>query len=310
MYNEAMGKTHFWISFIGFNITFFPQHFVGLAGMPRRIPDYALQFADFNMMSSIGAFIYGASQLLFLYNVIAAIVAGKPVSDERVWDGAEGLEWTLPTPAPYHTFEEPPQVHNLKGRGARESDMGSLRLSRVPAIDTALKLVAVAVAMFAFVFVVMVPLYNVLCDALGINGKTASQAYTAVSTSIDESRQVTVQFVAINNDDMPWSFSAEARRMRVHPGAANGVVFRAMNPTDAEMVAQAIPSISPSRAAAYFHKTECFCFDQQALAGRAGVDMPLQFIVDQDLPKDIHTITLSYTLFDVTDTVTDGLAVR
>jgi len=85
--------------------------------------------------------------------------------------------------------------------------MGSLRLSRVPAIDTALKLVAVAVAMFAFVFVVMVPLYNVLCDALGINGKTASQAYTAVSTSIDESRQVTVQFVAINNDDMPWSFS-------------------------------------------------------------------------------------------------------
>ena len=188
--------------------------------------------------------------------------------------------------------------------------MGSLRLSRVPAIDTALKLVAVAVAMFAFVFVVMVPLYNVLCDALGINGKTASQAYTAVSTSIDESRQVTVQFVAINNDDMPWSFSAEARRMRVHPGAANGVVFRAMNPTDAEMVAQAIPSISPSRAAAYFHKTECFCFDQQALAGRAGVDIPLQFIVDQDLPKDIHTITLSYTLFDVTDTVTDGLAVR
>jgi cytochrome c oxidase subunit 1 len=78
MYNETMGKTHFWISFIGFNITFFPQHFVGLAGMPRRIPDYALQFADFNMMSSIGAFIYGASQLLFLYNVIATIVAGKP----------------------------------------------------------------------------------------------------------------------------------------------------------------------------------------------------------------------------------------
>jgi cytochrome c oxidase subunit 1 len=115
MYNEAMGKTHFWISFIGFNITFFPQHFVGLAGMPRRIPDYALQFADFNMMSSIGAFIYGASQLLFLYNVIAAIVAGKPVSDERVWDGAEGLEWTLPTPAPYHTFEEPPQVPKPAG---------------------------------------------------------------------------------------------------------------------------------------------------------------------------------------------------
>jgi len=110
MYNETMGKTHFWISFIGFNLAFFPQHFVGLAGMPRRIPDYALQFADFNMMSSIGAFIYGASQILFLYNVIATIVAGDPVSDEKVWDGAEGLEWTLPTPVPYHTFETPPLV--------------------------------------------------------------------------------------------------------------------------------------------------------------------------------------------------------
>ena len=110
MYNETMGKVHFWVSFIGFNVTFFPQHFVGLAGMPRRIPDYALQFADFNMMSSIGAFIYGASQLLFLYNVIAAIVAGKRVSDEKVWDGAEGLEWTLPSPAPYHTFETPPKI--------------------------------------------------------------------------------------------------------------------------------------------------------------------------------------------------------
>ena len=110
MYNETMGKVHFWVSFIGFNITFFPQHFVGLAGMPRRIPDYALQFADFNMMSSIGAFIYGASQLLFLYNVIAAIVAGEKVSDEKVWDGAEGLEWTLPSPPPYHTFETPPKI--------------------------------------------------------------------------------------------------------------------------------------------------------------------------------------------------------
>jgi len=110
MYNEKMGKTHFWISFIGFNLTFFPQHFVGLAGMPRRIPDYALQFADFNMLSSIGAFIYGASQILFLYNVIATIVAGKRITDEKVWEGAHGLEWTLPTPPPYHTFETPPRI--------------------------------------------------------------------------------------------------------------------------------------------------------------------------------------------------------
>jgi len=110
MYNEKMGQAHFWISFVGFNLAFFPQHFVGLAGMPRRIPDYALQFADFNMLSSIGAFIYGASQILFLYNVIATIRSGTPTSEEKTWEGAEGLEWTIPTPAPYHTFETPPAV--------------------------------------------------------------------------------------------------------------------------------------------------------------------------------------------------------
>lgn len=186
--------------------------------------------------------------------------------------------------------------------------MSGLRLSKVPATDTALKLLAVAVLMFSFVFVVMVPLYNVLCDALGINGKTSGQAYTSVPVSVDTSRKVTVQFVAINNDGMPWTFAPDDRVMRVHPGAATGTMFHAVNPTNANMVAQAIPSISPSRAAAFFHKTECFCFDQQALASNATVEMPLQFIVDQELPGDIHTITLSYTLFDITDSVQDGLA--
>ena len=110
MYNETMGKAQFWVSFVGFNLTFFPQHFVGLAGMPRRIPDYALQFSDFNMMSSIGAFIYGASQLFFLFNVIRTIVAGEPVNRDKVWEGAEGLEWTVSSPPPYHTFSTPPAV--------------------------------------------------------------------------------------------------------------------------------------------------------------------------------------------------------
>jgi cytochrome c oxidase subunit 1 len=109
-YNETMGKVHFWVSFLGFNLTFFPQHFVGLAGMPRRIPDYGLQFADFNMMSSIGAFIYGLSQLLFLYNVISTIRSGEKDASAKTWDGAEGLEWEVPSPAPYHTFSVPPQV--------------------------------------------------------------------------------------------------------------------------------------------------------------------------------------------------------
>jgi cytochrome c oxidase subunit 1 len=105
-----MGKTQFWLSFVGVNLAFVPLHFVGLAGMPRRIPDYALQFADFNMMSSIGAFIYGASQLMFGFNIVRTIVAGKPVSDPKVWEGAQGLEWTVATPAPYHTFTTPPEV--------------------------------------------------------------------------------------------------------------------------------------------------------------------------------------------------------
>ncbi len=177
-----------------------------------------------------------------------------------------------------------------------------MRLSQDPTIDTVAKLGAVSVAMFAFVFVVMVPLYNVLCDALGINGKTSSEAYISVSAEVDESRSIKVQFIATNNDGMPWAFSPQVTEMLVHPGAANDTVFFAANPTVNAMVAQAIPSVSPSRAAEYFHKTECFCFGE--------VEMPLQFIVDQDLPADIKTITLSYTLFDVTSLMSDKVASR
>ncbi|WP_298633299.1 cytochrome c oxidase subunit I [uncultured Umboniibacter sp.] len=107
--DEALGKTHFWLSFIGLNITFFPMHFVGLAGMPRRIPDYALQFADFNQISTIGAFIFGFSQVFFLFVVVKTIRNGKKAT-AKVWDSAEGLEWTVDSPAPYHTFTTPPKV--------------------------------------------------------------------------------------------------------------------------------------------------------------------------------------------------------
>ena len=109
MYNETLGKWHFWLTVIAFNVTFFPQHFLGFAGMPRRIPDYAQQFTEFNMVSSIGAFVLGFSQILLLINVVRTIKAGQPASDQ-VWEGAEGLEWTLPSPTPYHTFVTPPKV--------------------------------------------------------------------------------------------------------------------------------------------------------------------------------------------------------
>jgi len=111
MYDETLGKLHFWLSFISVNLTFFPMHFVGLAGMPRRYPDYALQFADFNAMASVGAFIFGFSQLLLLFIVIKSIRTGKKASSE-VWEDAKGrgLEWTLESPPPYHSFTIQPEV--------------------------------------------------------------------------------------------------------------------------------------------------------------------------------------------------------
>jgi cytochrome c oxidase subunit 1 len=109
MYSEGLGKAHFWLSTIFVNLTFFPMHFVGLAGMPRRIPDYALQFSDYNMIATVGAFGFGLSQLLFLYIVIAAIRGGKKATSQ-VWDNAEGLEWTIASPAPYHSFVTPPAI--------------------------------------------------------------------------------------------------------------------------------------------------------------------------------------------------------
>lgn len=110
MYSETLGKLHFWLSAISLNITFFPMHFLGLAGMPRRIPDYALQFTDFNQIASIGAFIFGFSQLLFLYIVLKTIRGGAQAT-QKYWDGAKGLEWMVPSPAPYHTFSTPPRVN-------------------------------------------------------------------------------------------------------------------------------------------------------------------------------------------------------
>jgi cytochrome c oxidase subunit 1 len=109
MYDEKLGKAQFWQTLIGFQITFFPQHFLGLSGMPRRIPDYALQFTEFNQISTVGAFATVAAQLVFFYLVFKTMKGGQKATD-RVWDGAHGLEWTVPSPAPYHTFATPPHV--------------------------------------------------------------------------------------------------------------------------------------------------------------------------------------------------------
>jgi cytochrome c oxidase subunit I len=110
LYDETIGKWHFWSSIIFFNVTFFPMHFLGLAGMPRRYADYPMQFADFNKVATIGAFGFGVSQLLFLY-VVLKCIKGGPAAAANPWQAQDGgLEWTVPSPAPFHTFETPPVV--------------------------------------------------------------------------------------------------------------------------------------------------------------------------------------------------------
>ncbi|MCE4554921.1 cytochrome c oxidase subunit I [Roseateles cellulosilyticus] len=111
MYSEFRGKLHFWWSLIAFNVTFFPMHFLGLAGMPRRYADYPMQFTDFNQIASIGAFAFGLAQVYFFLFVVIPMMRGKGAkAPQKPWEAAEGLEWEVPSPAPFHTFEEPPKL--------------------------------------------------------------------------------------------------------------------------------------------------------------------------------------------------------
>ncbi len=111
MYSERRGQIHFWVSLVAFNIAFFPMHFLGLAGMPRRYADYPMQFADFNTITSLGAFAFGLAQAFFVFGVVwPALCRRGPPALQRPWEGAEGLEWEVPSPAPFHTFETPPKL--------------------------------------------------------------------------------------------------------------------------------------------------------------------------------------------------------
>lgn len=159
------------------------------------------------------------------------------------------------------------------------------------------RLLLVVVAMFAFGFA-LVPLYEVMCQAFGINGKTAG-AYTG-EQQVDAARTVRVQFLASNAAGMGWEFRPQQDELEVHPGASNQMLFVAHNPSDRPMTGQAVPSVAPARAAAWFHKTECFCFTQQVLQPGERIEMPVRFIVDRDLPADVRHLTLGYTLFDIT----------
>lgn len=159
----------------------------------------------------------------------------------------------------------------------------------------------VVVGMFGFGFA-LVPLYNVFCELTGINGKTGPK-YVLQSGELDTdlTRVIKVQFVTQNNDSMPWHFKPEMTQIDVHPGEVVEVDFIAHNPTANDMVAQAVPSLSPNEGTDYFHKVECFCFTQQALKAGEETRMPLRFVVDKELPEYLTKLTLSYTLFDQPD---------
>lgn len=156
--------------------------------------------------------------------------------------------------------------------------------------------------MFAFGFA-LVPIYNSLCKSLGINGKTNPEAvaYDVNKVKVDKSREITVEFVATNNSGVPWAFYPKTRKIKVHPGEIAKLAFYAENKTEHRMTVQAIPSVTPGIAAKYLKKTECFCFARQTLDGHEAMNMPLLFHLDADLPEKVQTVTLSYTLFDVTD---------
>ncbi|MDC5818547.1 cytochrome c oxidase assembly protein [Vibrio europaeus] len=167
-----------------------------------------------------------------------------------------------------------------------------------------LKLCAAVVAMFGFGFA-LVPLYDVMCEALGINGKTNTESALQPQGMVpDTSRLIRVEFMAHNNQGIPWSFVPAQTSMEVHPGEVIQTAYYAKNLSSKDIVGQAVPSVSPGLGATYFNKIECFCFNQQPLQADGKAEMPLVFYIEPDIPESIHTLTLSYTLYDITDKTT------
>lgn len=160
----------------------------------------------------------------------------------------------------------------------------------------------IVLVMFAFGFA-LVPIYNSLCKSLGINGKVSMQAAPYTHVVVARDREVTVEFVATQSSSLPWVFHPKINKIKIHPGEVAKLSFYAENQSDHRMTVQAIPSVTPGIAAKYIKKTECFCFTQQTLNGHEGMEMPLLFHLDLDLPPQVKTLTLSYTLFDVSDKV-------
>ena len=160
-----------------------------------------------------------------------------------------------------------------------------------------LKLVMIPVLMFGFGFA-LVPLYNVFCDVTGLNGKTGRiEAAEADANAVDKTRTIQLSFLTSTATGLPWTFEPLVDKMEIHPGKIYEAMFRVRNSSPDKTHGQAVPSVSPGLAAAHFNKTECFCFTQQTLEGHETRDMPVRFIVDSGISKNIDQITLSYTFF-------------
>jgi len=159
------------------------------------------------------------------------------------------------------------------------------------------KMLGLAICMFGFGYL-MVPMYNIICDITGLNGKTGRVSIESVAaeTSGDD-RTVIVEFVSSINQGGSWVFEPAVKSMTVQPGKLYNTSYFAQNLSDDYVVAQATPSVSPFAAAKYFNKTECFCFTRQPFEAKGTKDMPITFIIDEDLPINVDRVTLSYTFF-------------
>jgi cytochrome c oxidase assembly protein subunit 11 len=150
----------------------------------------------------------------------------------------------------------------------------------------------------------LIPLYDVLCRAAGIGNAEAKSGKSAVREAIDPNREITIEFLAEPASVGSFDFRPKVASMRIHPGKLYDTLFYAKNLTQVASVAQAVPSISPTGTAKYFHKTECFCFSPQKFAAGEGRDMPVRFIVDPQLPGNVDKLTLAYTFYDTTQSAT------
>lgn len=158
--------------------------------------------------------------------------------------------------------------------------------------------VAALCGMFAFAFA-LVPMYDAFCRVTGINGKVDTTAQALVHDEVDESRTVTVQFITRNGSGLPWQLDVETRQVRLHPGQTSEVNFSFSNQSDAESWGRAVPSVSPSKATRHVRKASCFCFEEQQLQARERIELPLVFQLARDLPPEVNTVTLVYTLYPV-----------